>query len=127
MELRKQADLDATVSEKHMAAFREAVEDDLNMPRALAAAWGMLKDSELSDAQQYATLAAMDRVLGFDFENMQAAGQEPLDQKIMDLIEQRNAARSAKDFEQSDDIRDRLAEMGIELKDTAEGTTWKKK
>ena len=119
--------LDATISEKHMAAFRKAVEDDLNMPRALAAAWGMLKDSELPDARQYATLVAMDRVLGFDFENMQAAGQEPLEQEIMDLIEQRNAARSAKDFGKSDEIRDRLAEMGIELKDTASGTTWKKK
>ena len=127
IELREHADPKATANNKHMTAFREAIEDDLNMPRGLAAAWTMLKDGELSPAEHYATLGEMDRVLGFDFANIQAGVQEPLEQEIQDLIEQRIAARASKDFAKSDEIRDRLAEMGIELKDTAQGTTWKKK
>ena len=45
----------------------------------------------------------------------------------MALIDARNAARKAKDFKESDRIRDELAAMGIELEDTKDGTKWKVK
>jgi len=44
--------------------------------------------------------------------------------KVVSLIEARNAARKAKDFKESDRIRDELAAMGVVLKDSKEGTTW---
>jgi cysteinyl-tRNA synthetase len=44
--------------------------------------------------------------------------------QVDSLIEARNAARKAKDFEESDRIRDELAKMGVVLKDTKDGTTW---
>ena len=44
--------------------------------------------------------------------------------KIDGLIAERNAARKAKDFKESDHIRDELAKMGVVLKDTKDGTTW---
>ncbi len=49
-----------------------------------------------------------------------------VDQKVMDLIKDREEARKAKDFAKSDEIRDQLKDMGIEIKDTADGTKWKK-
>ena len=45
-------------------------------------------------------------------------------QEIERLVEARNAARKAKDFKESDRIRDELAKMGVVLKDTKDGTTW---
>ena len=44
--------------------------------------------------------------------------------EVVNLIEARNAARKAKDFAESDRIRDELAQMGVVLKDSKDGTTW---
>ena len=52
--------------------------------------------------------------------------EEVLDEDIEKLIEERQAARKAKDFKRADEIRDQLQEMGIILKDTREGVTWKR-
>ncbi|MDP2844230.1 MAG: cysteine--tRNA ligase, partial [Acetobacterium sp.] len=49
-----------------------------------------------------------------------------LDEAIEDLIEQRQAARKAKDFKRADEIRDELLAKGIVLEDTREGVKWKK-
>ena len=51
---------------------------------------------------------------------------ESLDVEIEALIEERQAARKAKDFGKADEIRDRLLTMGITLKDTREGVQWKR-
>ena len=66
--------------EGHLREFRQAVEDDLNMPRATAAMWGAIKDTKASKGEIYATLLAMDKVLGFGFNQMQE--QEPEHQFI---------------------------------------------
>ncbi len=49
---------------------------------------------------------------------------QPSIQKVDDLISERNAARKAKNFKESDRIRDELAKMGVVLKDGKDGTTW---
>jgi cysteinyl-tRNA synthetase len=60
---------------------------------------------------------------------MQWAGFRPAsividENKVTALIAARNAARQAKNFRESDRLRDELAEMGVVLKDTKDGTTW---
>ena len=52
--------------------------------------------------------------------------EELLDEEIEKLIEERQAARKAKDFKRADEIRDELAAKGIILEDTREGVKWKK-
>ena len=47
--------------------------------------------------------------------------------KIENLINKRNEARSAKDFQRADDIRSELNDMGIEIEDTSDGTVWRSK
>jgi cysteinyl-tRNA synthetase len=109
----------------HLAEFREAVEDDLNMPRALAALWGLLRDSALAAPIAWATLLEMDRVLGFDLQNIQERKTTvSADQagEIQKLIDERNAARKSKNFARADEIRKQLAANGFDLKDTPEGT-----
>ena len=49
-----------------------------------------------------------------------------LSDEIEKLIEQRNAARAAKDFKKADELRKKLTSQGIELEDTPHGTIWKK-
>ena len=98
----------------------DAIADDLNMPQALAAMWGVLKDQSLSSQEKYATLSGMDRVLGFGFEKMQAR-EVDIDDNIRTLVEKREQARNQKDFEVADKIRDELLILGVIVEDTPEG------
>jgi cysteinyl-tRNA synthetase len=109
-----------------LAEYRAAVEDDLNMPRALAAMWGVLKEADAAKGAAYATLLAMDEVLGLDFAGMQEEALALSQEEIQCLIDERTAARQAKDYARADEIRDRLQQMGIVLEDSAEGTVWRR-
>jgi cysteinyl-tRNA synthetase len=111
--------------EKRLAEFRSAVEDDLAMPRVLAVMWGVLK-ADAPPAKIYATLLEMDKVLGLGIAEMQEDALDVDPAEIEKLIEERKTARADKNFARADEIRDRFVEMGIEIMDTPEGTTWRK-
>jgi cysteinyl-tRNA synthetase len=119
-----------TGNEKAISAcideFDQAVIDDLNMPRALAAMWKAAKDTTASPGEIYATLLQMDRVLGLGFEDMTAGEAKISDEQIDAMIEERKNARAAKDYARGDEIRDQLADMNIEIMDSPDGTTWRR-
>ncbi|MGH2722931.1 MAG: cysteine--tRNA ligase [Actinomycetota bacterium] len=100
--------------------FRDAVADDLDLPEALVVLNEALH-SPLPDGDKYALLASWDRVLGLDVERLAREGFEVPDD-VRALVEERDAARGARDFARSDHIRSRLIEMGWEVMDSAEGT-----
>ena len=99
----------------------------LNMPRALAAMWTATKDEKATPGEIYSTLLAMDAVLGFGFAAMQEEALAVDAGQIQKLLDDRTAARKAKDFARADAIRRHLDEMGIEIMDSPAGTTWRKK
>ncbi|MCE9594627.1 MAG: cysteine--tRNA ligase [Planctomycetes bacterium] len=111
------------------AEFEAAMDDDLNTPRALAALFklrthvleGRLGISAAAVALQFVERRA-NSVLGCI--QTEAA---TIDAEIETLIEQRQAARKAKDFKESDRIRDELLARGIVLEDGQSGVTWKRK
>jgi cysteinyl-tRNA synthetase len=111
----KNVDLAGSKAEELAPGVRDALADDLNTPQAIAELHSLGSSGE--DA-----LAPTLRALGF--------GRRPpprisVDEgKVTGLIEQRNAARKAKDFKESDRIRAELAAMGVVLKDSKDGTTW---
>jgi cysteinyl-tRNA synthetase len=100
--------------------FREAVADDLDLPAALRVL-NETVSSGLPDGDKYALLASWDSVLGLDLERLAREGFETTPE-VDALVAERDAARAAKDFARSDEIRDGLAGMGWEVMDTAEGT-----
>jgi cysteinyl-tRNA synthetase len=107
-----------------------ALEDDLNTPQAIAVLHGLRNRAQGGDDTARADLASSLRLLGFLHEcatqwaarRQQAANVDAA--KVQSLIDARTAARKAKDFKESDRIRDELAAMGVVLKDSKEGTTW---
>lgn len=112
---------------EHYDKFAQAVLDDLNMPRALAALWGAVKDSAAAPADVLATLYKMDEVLGLNIADMQEQTDGLDVAKIEALIAERAAAKKQKNFARADEIRNELTRMGIELLDAPQGTTWRKK
>jgi len=126
-ELRTGFSGDEAPIESYLAEFREAVEDDLNMPRALAAMWKAVKDTQAPAGETYATLLEMDSVLGLGFEKMEPEEPDVDAAEVEKLLAERAAARRAKDFARADAIRDELTGMGIEISDMQDGsTTWRK-
>lgn len=110
---------------EYLKEFEEIINDDLNMPKALAIVYQVIKDDKLSNKDKYLILLEFDKVLGIGFESMKEEKVE-IDSEIEELIKQRDEAKKNKDFKTSDKIRDELKEKGIILLDTKEGTKWKK-
>ncbi len=108
--------------------FFDAVNDDLNVPKALGIAWNLIKSESKSDAIWQA-LIKMDTILGLDIANYQPAAKEELDvpAEVSELLAKRAAARQAKDWALSDQIRNTLGDMGYVVKDSAEGQKLERK
>jgi cysteinyl-tRNA synthetase len=103
--------------------FWAQVSDDLNSPRALAVVWDVIKDASLEAPLRAALLAKMDAWLGLDLLAPESA-EAPLSAAQQKLLDERAAARAAKDFAASDRLRDALAGEGILVKDGKGGQTW---
>jgi cysteinyl-tRNA synthetase len=102
--------------------FADALADDLATPTALAVAHAVAADAELTAAQRRALLLDFDRVLGLSLEEPpDDATSAPLPPGAQDLLDRRAAARAARDFATSDALRDELASMGVEVRDTRDG------
>ena len=131
-------DIDAATrrSAEPPAAVLEALQDDLNTPKALAEMFELAKAlNKAGDAaarrQSAAALQAAGDLVGLlkqDPENWFAGAAEgELDAAaIQKLVHQREAARAARDFAAADAIRDRLAAAGIAIEDGASGTRWRR-
>ena len=113
------------------AAFIEALEDDLNTPQALAVLFELARAVNRARAAEQPAGAARDAllelggVLGLGFAET-AAGSEDAAPFVDLLVEVRSALRAARQFELADQVRDRLADLGITLEDSREGTRWRR-
>ncbi|WP_168916368.1 cysteine--tRNA ligase [Microcella flavibacter] len=122
-------------------AFAAAMDDDLAVPQALAALHEAVRagnaaldaDDAETAARSAAEVAAMLAVLGLDLEGLGGAGaggrsegeHAALDALVQRLIDERRAARAARDWTTADRVRDDLAGAGIQLDDTPDGTDWR--
>ena len=116
---------------EYVTKFEQAMEDDLNTADAISAIFELVKftnSNVTSDSAKTIVTKALDTirqlcdVLGI----ITKVEKEILDSDIEALIEERQAARKAKNFARADEIRDMLAEQGIILEDTREGVKWKR-
>ncbi len=111
-------DAETSVSVEFKNKFSEAINDDLNMPRAMAVIQEMLK-SKISDAQKYRTILDFDRVLGLQLDELDQA--QALPEAVQKLAAARQQARQAKDFAASDQLRAEIEALGYQVQDTKDG------
>jgi cysteinyl-tRNA synthetase len=109
--------------------FISSINDDLNMPGALAAVHELITEANRREqpAAILPTLYDWDQVLGLDLkERAEQRLSEQLPPDLQALLDQRQEARQARDFARADALRAQLREAGIEIEDTSQGVRWKK-
>ncbi len=126
----------ARAAAKPPATLIEALEDDLNTPKAMAEFFALAKElNKATDAAERERLAASMMAAGdlmgllqTDVESWFAGDSDgELTAEAIDaLIVERNAARADRNFQRADEIRDELADAGIRIEDGADGTTWRR-
>jgi cysteinyl-tRNA synthetase len=116
-------EVDPLVAEQREAFFA-ALRDDFNTPQALAALFELIREANkrLEGGERVAgakkALEEMLTVIGL--EDL-LTGEAPADEEAESLAQERERARAERDFARADEIRERLAELGYEVRDTAEG------
>ncbi len=118
-------------TDAYVEEFEKAMDDDFNTADAIAAIFDLVKyanTTATAESSKEYLQSLLDRIvkLGDVLGLILDKKEELLDADIEKLIEERQAARKAKDFARADAIRDELLEKGIILKDTREGVQWKK-
>jgi cysteinyl-tRNA synthetase len=106
-----------------LTAFRDALADDFNTPKALAEVFELVGEAnrgEVDGGEAAAAVAEMLDLVGLSSLTQPEEGAES-DAEAQKLMAEREEARAGKDFERADALRDQLAEMGWEVRDSAEG------
>jgi cysteinyl-tRNA synthetase len=108
------------------ALFTATLDEDLNTSNAITALYDVLK-AEVNPATKLALINDFDRVLSLDLvksaeklNEEKSGGDVPAE--VMALVEERTAARKAKDFAKADELRDKIAALGYAVKETRQGT-----
>lgn len=110
------------------AKFLEAINDDLNMPKALAVVWELVK-SDYPTKAKAASLFRMDQVLGLDLEKGSARllkEKQVVPDEVKKLLRERESMRMARKFGEADEVRKKIEELGYEVEDTEKGVKVRK-
>src|SRR4029078_9976153 len=99
----------------------EALAGALAVQSAVKIVNELVATDRVTDSEKYALLVAWDAVLGLDLEREVREAWEPT-AEMREIMAQRDRARDARDYATGDELRDRLAEMGLEVMDTSDGT-----
>ena len=107
---------DKKENKKYLAEFEKAINDDLDMPNALAVLWEMLRDEKAEGKLN--TIKEMDKVLGLDLLKKE---EIKISKEILELVNEREKARQEKDWKKADKMRDMIKKKGYSLEDAPEG------
>ena len=128
-------ELDEAVFEERRAAFCKALDNDMNTSLGVTALYDVLK-AKTTPATKLALIRDFDRVLGLDLVEhaekkkaeeeaaANAVSDDPVIARIEDMIRQRAEAKKAKNYALADEIRKTLADEGVTLIDTPQGTKY---
>lgn len=124
-------EIEESIISEYKEKFSNYINDDMNMPGAMSVVWEIARNTKKS--KSFAELLLeFDKVLGLDIKNAEQylkefkQENEELPDDIKDLITERNKARENKNWQKSDELRDKIISMGYSIKDTKDGIIVKK-
>ncbi len=124
--LNREGAVDETVIDSYRLDFMKALADDLNTSMAVTKIYDVLK-ADITDAEKYRLIEEFEKVLSLGLLDEETSDvDEELESYINEKIAERLEAKKNRDYATADAIRNELAEKGIILKDTKDGTTWEK-
>ncbi|MBI3366605.1 class I tRNA ligase family protein, partial [Candidatus Roizmanbacteria bacterium] len=103
--------------DQYRIKFHEAISNDIQIPKALAITWEMLK-SNIPSSDKLDLLFQFDQVLGL---RLNEVTEQKIPYEILKLAEEREIARKAKDFNKSDELRKKIEELGYYIEDAQSG------
>lgn len=109
------------LNKKYLEEFEEAVNNDLDMPKAVAVLWKLLRDKDVSDEEKLGTIEKMDFVFGL---KLLEKDEVEIPLEIKKLADERLKARKEKDFSKADELREELKEKGWSVKDLDSEKGW---
>ena len=98
--------------------FLAAINDDLNMPQALAVMWNLIKTKDCPSGEKYKLLLDFDKVFGLGLDKIKPI---KIPEKVKKLVKQREKYRKANDFKKSDEIRKQIEKLGFKIEDSEKG------
>lgn len=112
--------INSDLLKKYEEKFLDAINDDMNMPIAISVIWEVAKEKVKSN-DFFELIKKFDSVVSLNLDKTIKKGENNLPQEIIDILNERKAARDEKDFSKSDLLRDKLNTLGYSVKDTKEG------
>ncbi len=107
---------DGKINKKYLNEFEARIDDDLDMPGAVAVLWSMLRDEKVSG--KVGTVKKMDEVFGLKLLEREEVF---VPEEVMKLVDERKVARNGKDWAKSDKLRDEILKLGWKVKDVGDG------
>jgi len=109
------------LAKDYQKKFADYISSNLDMPRALALSWKMLKDKELADKDKYQLLVEFDKVFGLELKKTPSSPKEEIPKEIQDLVQEREKYRQERNWPEADKVREKLKQLGWQVEDTSEG------
>ncbi len=107
--------------------FLDAINNDLDMPGAMAIMWDLIKNPMYPPSSKKRTILKFDKVLGLGLAKLKKGAKQELSAELQKLIIERNEARAHKKWRKSDELRKKIEATGYTVEDTPEGTKVEKK
>ncbi len=109
----------------YMKEFEAAINDDLDMPKALVLLWEVVKHKELEDNEKRFLLDEFDKIFGFELKKLRAK-RVAISSDVVKLAKERERARAKKDWKVADQLRDEILKKGYIVEDTSDGYSLKR-
>ena len=104
---------------KYNDLFKESISDNLNTANAITVLYDVLK-ADIGNDTKLKLIENFDKVLSLDL--LKVDIDKDLEEKVNKLIEERNKYKEQKNYEKADEIRKQIEDLGVQIKDTREGT-----
>jgi cysteinyl-tRNA synthetase len=112
----------SAAAQRVQEAFHSAINDDMDLPIALSLARELAHNNKIAAVERYRLLLDFDRVFGLRLAKIEPKAAKVVSDEALALVRQRDEARAARRWKESDQLRDQLKAMGFEVRDTPKGT-----